>query len=636
MARKSNPKAAPAAAVQFNVEDDEVLYPKTFGPDLASTKKRRESVRQRRQSAVPPLFAGAASDPDEDDDGGVRCLPHPSDESTHEDFATKIHPHIPELLFGFSEEDMAEDLMERVKTLNIDWHDQGTLTFPFKPQLPSSAAITFSGPIDAATFADLVDKHPDEMFNEIRMAYIVRNSQKSQSFRFYQEAAYQSQTVDFVDNWALHLSNKGLAILNDLALTADELKATKAQLIEAQNQAADDNAVDKLSDALADIHRLQEDVDNKDTTIAVKDVEILKLKEKLADLIMSHKDTDRERDQSRERERSRAPSRTPGFIREETNETANSYTSTGGRSAKMVDPPVFCNDKARDTVSFASWLRQIKNKLRVNADHFLSDDAKMAYIEGRLGGKASEDLEPYLNKTHCEPIETSAALLLHLYNEYHDHQAADRAIEAFNTLELKAGGDYGTFKNTFVRLAGERGLKRSEWKGEFKRRLPASLQVALASSYHNSGVDFETYARMGADISFSYQQANANRDKEKAKADRTSASGSTSTSTNNRRGGRSGRSSTTATSSSSGAGTSSNSSGAPRKELTKDEIVSYIREGRCLSCHELGHTRRDCPNGGRKDKEALEARINEIAKEMVKKRAARAATVNPDNSEAEN
>ena len=51
MARESNPKGT--FAVQFNVEDDEVLYPTTFGPDLASTKKRRESVRQRRQSAAP-------------------------------------------------------------------------------------------------------------------------------------------------------------------------------------------------------------------------------------------------------------------------------------------------------------------------------------------------------------------------------------------------------------------------------------------------------------------------------------------------------------------------------------------------------------------------------------------------------
>lgn len=59
-----------------------------------------------------------------------------------------------------------------------------------------------------------------------------------------------------------------------------------------------------------------------------------------------------------------------------------------------------------------------------------------------------------------------------------------------------------------------------DWKGEFKRRLPASLQVALASAYHSDTVDFEGYARLGADIAFSYQQANAKRDREKAKVDK--------------------------------------------------------------------------------------------------------------------
>lgn len=87
----------------------------------------------------------------------------------------------------------------------------------------------------------------------------------------------------------------------------------------------------------------------------------------------------------------------------------------------MADPPVFYNDKAKDTVTFASWLRLTKNKLRVNADHFPTDDARMAYIEGRLGGEASEDLEPYLNKTYCKPIKTSDTLLTYLYNEYYDY-----------------------------------------------------------------------------------------------------------------------------------------------------------------------------------------------------------------------
>lgn len=304
--------------------------------------------------------------------------------------------------------------------------------------------------------------------------------------------------AEFLDVWALHLAVTGneetaelTALKDDLAQMRSSLAKARADLVDATDQG---DVMQQLTHALADLDEANESLVNKD-------VENLKLKAKIADLVLE-KGRTRSRpgpggDPSDSSDNSDTPDRDRNRTRDlsrEREDTPGSRFSQSGRSAKMADPPVFYNEKSKDTVVFASWLRQVKNKLRVNSDHFLSDDAKMAYIEGRLGGKASEDLEPYINETHCEPIMEE--LLKHLFNEYNDHQAADKAIEAFNALDLKVGGDFSAFKNSFVRLAGERGLKRAEWKGEFKRRLPASLQVALAGAYLDKNVDFESYARL--------------------------------------------------------------------------------------------------------------------------------------------
>lgn len=98
--------------------------------------------------------------------------------------------------------------------------------------------------------------------------------------------------MEFFHTWALHLSKKNKAL-------ADDLRATKSQLTDAESRLVTqdptpDGAVQQLADALKDL-------DDRDAVMALKDVEILKLKEKLADLVMSNRDWigDRSRDRTR-------------------------------------------------------------------------------------------------------------------------------------------------------------------------------------------------------------------------------------------------------------------------------------------------------------------------------------------------
>ncbi|KAK3305841.1 uncharacterized protein B0T15DRAFT_211740 [Chaetomium strumarium] len=83
----------------------------------------------------------------------------------------------------------------------------------------------------------------------------------------------------------------------------------------------------------------------------------------------------------------------------------------GQRSASFPDPPIFYNDKDRDTVTFEMWFRQTTSKLKYNADHYPDDGAKQAYIESRLGPKAFELVAPFLRETHEEPVTSSRELL---------------------------------------------------------------------------------------------------------------------------------------------------------------------------------------------------------------------------------
>ncbi|KAK0716814.1 hypothetical protein B0T26DRAFT_612178, partial [Lasiosphaeria miniovina] len=118
----------------------------------------------------------------------------------------------------------------------------------------------------------------------------------------------------------------------------------------------------------------------------------------------------------------------------------------------------------------------IKNKLQINADHYDNDHARQSYIEFRLAGKASHQLEPYLEERHPNQINTSEGLLTWLKNEFRNLNREEEAMDEFTTLQMKPGDDYHTFRNEFVRLAGECRRPRSEWKKKFKRRLTPAMQ----------------------------------------------------------------------------------------------------------------------------------------------------------------
>jgi hypothetical protein len=85
--------------------------------------------------------------------------------------------------------------------------------------------------------------------------------------------------------------------------------------------------------------------------------------------------------------------------------------TAAAKSTKILDPPILTN---RKNSTFEGWLLKIKNKLKVNADHFADEEAKIAYIQLHTDGEASEYIQPRLEDDVVDPYTTCTKVLSHL------------------------------------------------------------------------------------------------------------------------------------------------------------------------------------------------------------------------------
>jgi hypothetical protein len=101
--------------------------------------------------------------------------------------------------------------------------------------------------------------------------------------------------------------------------------------------------------------------------------------------------------------------------------TIRQNTSVGSkvdlkRSIKLLDPPIF---ESREQ-NIELWLSRMRNKLKANADHYPTDELKIAYTESRINGEAALHITPRIRETAFNRFETADEVLDLLSQDYGD------------------------------------------------------------------------------------------------------------------------------------------------------------------------------------------------------------------------
>jgi hypothetical protein len=259
--------------------------------------------------------------------------------------------------------------------------------------------------------------------------------------------------------------------------------------------------------------------------------------------------------------------------------SASPFVGSSSKSEKHPDPPIFYDHPTKDTIPFKVWVKQISNKLVANNDRFPTSFEKMAYIEGRLGGTAAINLQPYLEEGNPNQVMDHIELLQHLRGEYEDPHELLKAKEEFKTLTMAKNEDFSSFKNRFVRLAGQAQVAQSEWKFELRTKLVYALASATNFLFDDPNISFTAYVRAVASQAQLYQQHRTTLEK------RDKPSSSTRTQ----------RETPSARVPASNNNNNYQTSRPTNTQLSREELQQALARGTCFSCKKPGHMSRECP-----------------------------------------
>jgi hypothetical protein len=159
---------------------------------------------------------------------------------------------------------------------------------------------------------------------------------------------------------------------------------------------------------------------------------------------------------------------------------SRSDSSSEGRTTKIPGPPVLTDGKEP---TFESWKLQLRGKLRVNADHFLSDEARMAYVYGRTGGDAQKHLNPRYDEGSADPFLSDSEMIDHLAAIYEDPYRVQNARLEYRSLMMKPSEGFAEFHTRFLHLAGEAQIPTPDLRPDLFDKLTMELQRTLLPIY---------------------------------------------------------------------------------------------------------------------------------------------------------
>jgi archaellum component FlaC len=108
----------------------------------------------------------------------------------------------------------------------------------------------------------------------------------------------------------------------------------------------------------------------------------------------------------------------------------------------------------------------MKNKLKVNVDHFVDEEAKMAYVQLRIDGEASEHIQPRLEDDSADLYKNHTEILTHLQSIYEDLNRLFNSKNDFKRLYMKPSQTFYEFYTQFLHLSSKAQIVLSKLKYE--------------------------------------------------------------------------------------------------------------------------------------------------------------------------
>jgi zinc knuckle protein len=274
---------------------------------------------------------------------------------------------------------------------------------------------------------------------------------------------------------------------------------------------------------------------------------------------------------------------------------SESPTTNNRKTTKIPDPPVLTDGS---DPAFESWKIQITGKLSVNADHFVDESARIAYVFSRTGGNAQKHLQPRISSSSVDPFMTADEMIEHLASIYEDPFKVQNARRDYRRLTMKATETFPDFYTRFLHLAGEGRIPEDDLRPDLYDKLTLDLQRAIAPT-EASLVTLHDFQKALRRLDQNLRQIHDRADRMKARGSSPSTKAPV-------------KGPTSSTIPSAGPNTSAALSTKPSiRESTPDRIrPSYpdpaiqalSDKGACFSCGVKGHFSQNCPTKG-KDKD---------------------------------